>query len=158
MSGAAVLVATTVATDPESAFRLFTVEVDRWWRRGPVYRFRPDRDGVMRFDPGPGGRLVETYDDGTEYEVGRIRAWEPGLRLAFSWRNPNYAPDEETEVEVRFAPAPGGTRVTVRHSGLGRLPPGHPARHGLGDVALLRLMGDWWRSQVAGLDGGRPPG
>lgn len=151
MTGAAVLVATTVAADPETAFRLFTVEVDRWWRRGPVYRFRPDADGTMRFEPGPDGRLVERYGDGSEYEVGRIRAWEPGRRLAFSWRNPNYASGEETEVEVRFSTAPGGTRVTVRHTGLDRLRPGHPARHGLGDVALLRMMGDWWRQQIAGL-------
>ena len=157
MTGAAVLVAVTVAADPDAAFAIFTREVDSWWRRGPVYRFRPDLDGTMRFDPGPDGRLVEVYPDGTEFEVGRVHAWEPGRRLAFSWRNPNYAPGETTEVEVRFAAAAGGTRVIVRHAGFQRLRPDHPARHGLADVALMRMMGGWWRSQLADF-GGRTGG
>ena len=37
-------------------------------------------------------------------------AWEPPNRLV-------YAPGDGTEVEVRFEPAPGGTRVTVEHRG-----------------------------------------
>jgi len=152
MSGAAVMVAVTVAAPPDRAFALFTEEVDRWWRRGPVYRFRPG-GGRMRFDPGPDGRLVEEYDDGSHFEVGRILAWEPGRRLAFEWRNPNFAPGEVTEVEIRFTATEGGTRVVVRHTGWDRLRRGHPARHGLADMALFRMMGDWWRKQLAALAG-----
>lgn len=78
-SSDAVTVTTKVAVDPATAFRVFTEEVDAWWRRGPRYRFRPGRDGVMRFEPGAGGRLVEVYDEaaGDVFEVGRVLAWEP---------------------------------------------------------------------------------
>ena len=148
MSGATVMVAVTVAVDPGRAFAIFTEDVDRWWRRGIAYRFRPD-GGTLRFEPGPDGRLVEEYADGSHFEVGRILAWEPGRLLAFEWRNPNCAPDEATRVEVRFSAAVGGSRVVVRHSGWERLRPDHPARHGLADVPLMRMMGDWWRGQLA---------
>ncbi|BBK34167.1 uncharacterized protein YndB with AHSA1/START domain [Stella humosa] len=157
MSGAAIMVAVTVAAPPERAFALFTDEVDVWWQRGPAYRFRRGNDGTMRFDPGPGGRLVEAYPDGTLFEVGHIRDWQPGRRLAFSWRNPHHSGDEETEVEIEFKAVPGGTRVVVRHSGWDRLNPGHPARHALADVPLMRMMGDWWRGQLAAM-AGRLPG
>ena len=36
------------------------------------------------------------------FEIGRIRAWEPPRRLVFGWRQATFAPDQDTEVEVRF--------------------------------------------------------
>ena len=42
------------------------------------------------------------FDDGEEWEIGPVRHWLPGERLAFGWRVPSFAPDQATEVEVRF--------------------------------------------------------
>ena len=72
---------TTVPLSPDETFSLFTQEVDTWWRRGPRFRAAIDgKQGVMRFEPGEGGRLLEVYDDASSehFELGRILAWEPG--------------------------------------------------------------------------------
>ncbi|HKU97300.1 MAG TPA: SRPBCC domain-containing protein [Vineibacter sp.] len=150
---AKVMVAVTVVADPATAFEIFTQEVDAWWRHGPRYRFRGKRSGTMRFEPGVGGRLVEVYDDasGDLYEVGKILTWEPGARLAFEWRGPNYRPGQVTMVEVRFIATQDGTRVVVEHSGWESLPTGHPARHGMNEVPFLHTMAGWWQEQLADL-------
>ena len=86
MSDAEVVrVTATVGVELEEAFRLFTEEVDAWWRRGP--RFRPgiDRTGVLRFEGHVGGRFVEVFDEeaGDVFVLGRIVTWEPASRLVF---------------------------------------------------------------------------
>jgi hypothetical protein len=139
-----VRVTTTVAVDPATAFAIFTEEVDLWWRRGPRYRFGGGREGALAFEPGVGGRLVEVYAAGDEYEVGRVRAWQPGRRLAFVWRGTTFAPGEETEVEVRFERVAAGTRVTLEHRGWEALRADHPARHGLTGPAFASMVGLWW--------------
>jgi len=136
-----VRVTTVVAVNPRDAFEVFTDEIDRWWRRGPRFR-----DGTLRFEGGPEGRLVEISDEGpgAVFEVGRVLAWEPGSRLQFEWRGRNFAPDEVTEVEVLFEPTGSGTRVTLEHRGWAKLPPGHPVRHGLTGQAFVDKIGLWW--------------
>ena len=77
---------TTVPISPDEAFVLFTEEVDTWWGRGPRFRAAINgKEGVMRFEPGEGGRLLEVYDDAADetFELGRILVWEPGNRLVF---------------------------------------------------------------------------
>jgi uncharacterized protein YndB with AHSA1/START domain len=147
------MVAVTVAADPATAFDLFTRDVDAWWRHGPKYRFRGRKAGVMRFDPGPGGRLVEIYDEaaGDLHEVGKILEWRPPSLLIFEWRASNYRPGQATVVEVRFIAAENGTRVVVEHRGWEALPAGHPARHGMDDVPFLHSMAGWWQEQLASL-------
>jgi uncharacterized protein YndB with AHSA1/START domain len=85
------------------------------------------------------------------FEVGRVRVWEPPRRLAFTWRNGNYAAHEQTEVEVVFVPANAGTLVTVTHRGLSGLRADHPARHGLQDGDFSRMIGLWWGEQMSSL-------
>lgn len=150
---AKVQVAITVEVEPEEAFRLFTEEVDEWWQRGPQFRFRPKRNGTMRFEPGEGGRLVEVYGEGKDdlYEVGRILVWEPGARLVFEWRGPNYREGQVTEVELTFRPHEKGTRILLEHRGWETIPPDHPARHGLASGAFLTMQGSWWDAQLAAL-------
>jgi uncharacterized protein YndB with AHSA1/START domain len=147
------MVAVTVAADPVTAFDIFTQEVDAWWRPGPKYRFGGRKSGRMRFEPGIGGRLIEVYDEGGGdlYEVGKVLVWEPGARLSFEWRAPNYRAGQVTVVEVRFAAARDGTRVIVEHRGWESLPARHPARHGMEELPFLQSMSGWWQEQLGSL-------
>lgn len=156
-----VRVSIDLAVDPHAAFVAFTEDVDQWWASGAKNRFRAPWVGIMRFEPGPHGRLVEVYDDETNdlYEVGRITAWEPGKRLAFTWRIPNFAPDEITHVNITFEPIDSGTRITLEHHGWEHLRLDHPARHGLSGTALRLMRSGWWadhlvavRNHLKGID------
>ncbi len=109
-----------VPVAPDEAFRAFTDEIDDWYERGPYSWNDPERAVAIRFAD---GRLLEVYEEGEPYEMGRVTVWEPGRRLAFAYRNVQLPPDLETEVEVRFEPVAGGTRVTLEHRGLEQLPP-----------------------------------
>jgi len=139
-----VIVTTVVAADPATAFDVFTQEVEAWWKQGP--RFRPSvrGPGVLRFEPGVGGRLLETYDDESIFEFGRVKVWEPGQRLVFEMMSRNFAPGESTEVEVRFEAIGEDTRVTIENRGWERFPEDHPVRHGLGEPAFSNVMSVWW--------------
>jgi uncharacterized protein YndB with AHSA1/START domain len=140
----AVRVTSRVEVDPGTAFRVFTDEVDAWWRAGPRFRWQPERGGALRFEGGQGGRFVEVYPDGESFEVGRIRVWDPPRRLVFDFRARNFAAGESTEVEVSFAPSGDATDVTVVHRGFAALRADHPVRHGLGAGAFENMMGVFW--------------
>jgi len=140
-----VIASTVVALEPAAAFRIFTDEIDRWWRRGPRFRWLTGGDGTLRFEGGLGGRLVEVAADGRdEFELGRILAWEPGAALVFEFRARSFEPGQCTEVEIRFEPVVGGTRVRVEHRGWDALAADHPARHGLAGPAFGGMMEVWW--------------
>jgi hypothetical protein len=71
--------------------------------------------------------------------------------LVLTWRAVNFAPEEETEVEVLFEPSPSGTLVTVCHRGWSKIRPDHPARHGQDVRAFLQGMGHWWGDLLTSL-------
>ena len=147
-------VSISVAIPPTLAFEIFTNQIDLWWRRGPQFRHAGQRAGFIRLEPEVGGRLFESIDtpEGPSvFEVGRVRLWEPPLRLAFSWRNANFAPSESTDVEVEFAPTGTGTLVIVTHRGWEVLPSDHPARHGNVGAQFSRMIGLWWGQQMSSL-------
>nr|NIS28473.1 ATPase [Actinomycetota bacterium]NIT93964.1 ATPase [Actinomycetota bacterium]NIU17600.1 ATPase [Actinomycetota bacterium]NIU63948.1 ATPase [Actinomycetota bacterium]NIW25745.1 ATPase [Actinomycetota bacterium] len=79
-------VTTLVAVEPARAFAVFTEQIGQWWRPQPRFHFMVGRAGTLRFEPGPDGRLVECYDVGPPYEVGRVLVWDPPERLAFEFR------------------------------------------------------------------------
>ena len=135
----AVTVTTCVAVDPTTAFTVFTDEIDRWWRRGPRYRF-VDGHGTLAFTE---GRLVERGPAGS-HEVGRVLQWEPGVRLSFECRAKSFAAGEFTIVEVSFAVEGEGTRVTVVNRGWDKLPAAHPAKAGYEGGAFTAMIGLWW--------------
>jgi len=144
-------VTVTVAVAPAEAFRVFTEDIDRWWRRGPRFRNLRGERGMLCIEPRHDGRVFESLDDADDasaapavIEIGRVLAWEPARRLMFTWRASNFGPDESTEVEVLFEPANSGTRVTVTHRGFASLRPDHPVRHGQAVEAFIRSMGMWW--------------
>jgi len=117
-----ILVSLRVATMPEHAFEMFVCEIGVWWRANALFRFTPRASGVVAFETGLGGRFTETSPDGQVFEIGRITVWEPGIRLAFTWRQASFAPEQVTEVEVRFEPVGNQTRVTVEHRGWDTIP------------------------------------
>jgi uncharacterized protein YndB with AHSA1/START domain len=137
-------VTVTVDVPQDAAFEVFTREIDLWWKRGPAYR-QILRGGVVRLEPGVGGRVFEADDAGQVFERGHVTLWAPPQRLVIEWRGAAFAPGEKTAVDVLFEPtASGGTRVTVVHSGWSSLRPDHPARHGLVGAPMSRMIGQWW--------------
>jgi uncharacterized protein YndB with AHSA1/START domain len=138
---------------PDTAFELFTRDVDIWWRRGMKYRHELGEGGRMAFEPGEGGRFVERYDGGREFEIGRILVWQPGERLSFVWRLSNFAEGQATEVDIRFTPVAEGTRLTLEHRGWDTIPPEHPAHHGLDLTRSQLSRARWWDEQLEALRG-----
>jgi uncharacterized protein YndB with AHSA1/START domain len=150
---AKITVSIRLAVPPDRAFELFTRDVDRWWRRGPRYRPRLGEGGRMAFEPGEGGRFVELYEGGREFEIGRILVWQPGERLSFVWRLSSFANDQATKVDIRFAPVAEGTRLTLEHRGWDTIPLEHPAHHGLDFTRSQLLRARWWDEQLQALRG-----
>lgn len=147
-------VSVLVEVAPSVAFRVFTEEIDQWWRAGLKYRIGGRRRSVIRLEPGVGGRLFECFEtaSGTRvFETGRVTVWQPVSRIVFEWRAVNFAPAEKTEVEVVFEPSPSGTLVTVTHRGWSRIRPDHPARHNHDVGAFLRMLGMWWSDLMTAL-------
>ena len=126
-------VTTVVRADPGTAFRIFTEEIDSWWKRGPGYR---SGDGAMRFDS---GRLLEAGE-----QIGRVLAWEPGVRLLLESWTWSFRPGERTEVEVRFEAVGDGTRVTVEHRGWELRP------SGAGEFRTVVSL--WWGSMLPAIN------
>ena len=146
-----VLVALRVKATPQRAFDVFTTEIGLWWRHNPLFAFTPREPGVMAFEPGPEGRLIETRANGKVFEIGKVRAWEPPSRLVFGWRQAAFAPGQDTEVEVRFEPVGDETRVTVEHRGWDSVPQDHVARHHFPDAVFLQRHGEWWQTLLAAM-------
>ncbi|MBW8816216.1 MAG: SRPBCC family protein [Caulobacterales bacterium] len=146
-----VFVALRVKASPDRAFAVFVEEIGEWWRPSALFETTP-RPGRLSFEPGEGGRLVETRAGGKVFEIGRILAWEPPTRLAFSWRQANFPPDLTTEVEIRFEAVGEETRVSVEHRGFDRVPEGSAARHRFPDPALLARLAEFWQAQIRSLD------
>lgn len=141
-----VLVSLRVPASPERAFEAFTRDIALWWRPNGLFRFTPRSPGVIAFETGEGGRLTETLASGKVFEIGRIRAWEPPHRLVFGWRQATFAPDQDTEVEIRFEAVDDQTRVTVEHTGWDSVPQAHAARHRFPATVFLTRHGEWWQT------------
>ena len=153
-----------VATDPMTAFTVFTDELDLWWVRGPINAYDSGRLVEMRCEPGVGGRILEVYDaeSGDGLELARITVWEPGRRLA--WKSSL----DDVTIDVRFDPTATGTIVrleaTVAEGGEDRA-----ARVRLGDARVVRRvdgasakrrlarLATWRASLSPSTTPGRPP-
>jgi hypothetical protein len=142
---ASVRLSISVALDPDTAFEVFTEEIDSWYRRGPHNFADPARAVGIRFEPGVGGRLIEVYDGdtGEGLTAGEIVVWEPGRRLVF-------VDNRKTEVDVLFEPdGDAATRVTLEHRGLERLLPDEAVQHAkFGGQLLLKWYGAYLRERT----------
>ena len=146
-----VLVALRIAAPPSRVFEAFTAEIGAWWRPNALFQTGRHPDGKLSIEPGLDGRLLETHADGDVDEIGRIRAWEPPVRLVLTWRPISFAADQETEVHVRFEPVDGVTRVVVEHFGWDGIPQEHAARHGFPLVTFQQRLAEWWRDLLDAL-------
>lgn len=103
-----------VRRSTQDAFSLFTTRMTEWW---PMQRFTfgPGRSYEVVMEPYIGGRFYERYQDGDEFTIGEVLAWERPNRVVFTWRGRWALP---TEVSVQFTQEePLVTRVQVEHSG-----------------------------------------
>ena len=145
-----VLVALRVRASPDRAFAAFTDEIARWWQPNGLFQFTPGRTGTLAFTD---GRLVETYDDGTVFVVGDVKEWAPPHKLVVAWRQAGFAPDQETELHVRFDGTDDGrTRVTVEHFGWDTIPAENKTRHGFPLPVFALHFAQWWQAHLRALD------
>lgn len=108
-----------VRLDAMAAFRLFTEEIAAWWPLAS-HSVGGDQAVACAFEPRVGGRIVETLRSGDEHVWGKVGVWQPPYRLVFSW-HPGRGADTAQEIELRFSPDEGGTRVELEHRGWERL-------------------------------------
>lgn len=102
-----------VRSDRRHTFDTFVLTIGVWW---PVTPFSAGRDQVrdVTFEQRAGGRVYETWQDGTEVDWGEVRVWEPPERFVMTWNMTSVV----TEVELSFAVlGPALTRVGVEHRG-----------------------------------------
>jgi len=102
-----------VRSDRQHTFDTFVDTIGIWW---PVTPFSAGKDQVrdVTFERRHGGRVFETWRDGTEVDWGEVLVWEPPGRFVMTW---NVA-GAVTEVELTFtAVGPALTRVAVEHRG-----------------------------------------
>jgi uncharacterized protein YndB with AHSA1/START domain len=102
-----------VRSDRPHTFGTFVRTIGVWW---PVTPFSAGRDQVrdVTLEQHAGGRVYETWQDGTEVDWGEVRVWEPPERFVMTWNMTTVV----TEVELTFAVlGPALTRVSVEHRG-----------------------------------------
>ena len=148
--GSRVLLATRVNATPARAFAAFTEEIGQWWRPNGLFQFTRRR-GVLSFEPGANRRLIETYADGTVFVIGEVRIWDPPYRLVVTWRYESFAPDQSTELHVRFEEVGDQTRITVEHFGWDTIPQRHAARHGFPLATFQLRFAEWWQAMLGDL-------
>ena len=105
----------SVRVPVETAFRVFTAELGSWWPLASKSVSQADAETVV-VEPRVGGRVVEKARGGEEHLWGEVLVWEPPSRFAFSW-HPGRAAETAQEVDVRFTPVGGVTRVELEHRG-----------------------------------------
>lgn len=107
-----------IAAPPERVFRALTDgnEVVKWWGSPDTYRI-----DEFKADLRVGGRWHSRGHavDGKPFQTeGEFLEVDPPRVLSQTW-NPDWAPGLKTKLTYRLDPIPGGTRLTLRHEGLG---------------------------------------
>ncbi len=105
--------AMVVRSDIGHTFGTFVRTIGAWW---PVQPFSAGKDRVrdVTIEQRRGGRVYETWADGTVVDWGELLAWEPPARFVMTWNMTTAA----TEVELTFTSlGPALTRVAVEHRG-----------------------------------------
>jgi uncharacterized protein YndB with AHSA1/START domain len=114
-----------VECDPSHAFDLWAARTSLWWPHS--HSRSGDPDLTVTFEPRAGGRIFERTSGGIEYDWGEIIVWDPPRRLEYLWHIYGDR-SQATEVTIVFEPRPGGTLVSIVHSGWDRIPQGAELR------------------------------
>jgi uncharacterized protein YndB with AHSA1/START domain len=130
----------TVDCTVEEAFRVFTADATSWW---PVetHSIHQSVKEVV-FEPHAGGEVYEIAESGERGHWATVLEWDPPSRLVLAW-NILSAEAEPTEVEVRFLPADGGTRVELEHRGWERLAEGGAEKRASYDTGWDFVLGEY---------------
>jgi uncharacterized protein YndB with AHSA1/START domain len=121
----------------ERAFSVFTEEFGNF--KPPEHNMLGVEIAETVFEPRVGGSLYDRGVDGSECRWARVLAYEPPVRVVFSWDvSPHWQIEtnleKTSEVEVRFiAETPRRTRVELEHR--------HLQRHGDGWEGLREGVG-----------------
>jgi uncharacterized protein YndB with AHSA1/START domain len=112
---AAVRKTVRVPWSQEEAFRRFTAGIAGWW---PLrsHSVMGQKAETVIFEEKLGGRIYERSPSGEESTWGTVTAWEPPHRVAFTW-HPGRDPRRPPDIELRFFPEGGGSRLELVHSG-----------------------------------------
>lgn len=144
----------TVDAPPADAFAGFTDGMGTWWPR--AYTWSGELLESIGVEGHVGGFCFEIGANGMRLDWGRVSAWEPPRRLAFTWqigpdRVPQPNPARASEVEVSFEDGAGErTRVTVVHGGWERIGDGAEAyREQLADARAWETILEAYASAVA---------
>jgi uncharacterized protein YndB with AHSA1/START domain len=110
-----IVLAIDLAVSPGLAYIAFTERFGEWW---PIETHSLSRNPATscRLDARHGGEVGERAPDGTLHAWGEVLEVEPGRRIRFSW-HPGREPGTAQWIEVEFAPAAGGSRITLTHGG-----------------------------------------
>jgi len=107
-----------VTCRPETAFRLWTEGIGKWWPADHTVSGDP---AAVVFEGRVGGRVFERARDGSEYEWGRVTLWEPPSLLGYTWYLGGES-DDATDVRIGFcASGDDSTVVEIQHQGWERL-------------------------------------
>jgi len=120
----AIVITIELELTPGRAYSLFTEHFAEWW---PAATHSLSRDPATRchLDARRGGAVDERAPDGSRHAWGQVLEVEPGRRIRFSWY-PGREPETAQWIEVGFASAADGCRVTLTHGGweaLGEIAP-----------------------------------
>lgn len=102
-----------IRSDAAHTFDTFVRTIGVWW---PVQPFSAGKYRVrdVTIEQRTGGRVYETWADGTVVEWGKLLVWDPPARFVMTWAETPVP----TEVELSFAAlGPAMTRVMVEHRG-----------------------------------------
>src|SRR5690349_7489806 len=109
--------ATIVRGARARTFDVFVREIGSWWPTGP-FSLGHDKVVAVTFEPRLGGRVYETWADGTEVAWGEVIGWQPPSRFTITWT----VLTAVTVVEVVFTElGPSLTRVALEHRGWEKL-------------------------------------
>jgi uncharacterized protein YndB with AHSA1/START domain len=130
----------TVDCAVEEAFRVFTADATSWWpvESHSIYQTVSE----IVFEPHAGGEVYEIAESGERGHWATVLEWDPPSRLVLAWNILN-AEAEPTEVEVRFLPEDGGTRVELEHRGWERLAEGGAEKRANYDTGWEFVLGEY---------------
>ena len=147
-----VIVSLRVAATPERAFEVFTRDIGVWWQPNDLFRFTPRSPGMIALEAGEGGRFTETLANGKVFEIGRVTGLGARRRLALTWRQATFAPDQMTTCR-------GAVRAgrRARRGSPSTIPAGTAFRKSTWRAIPFRTgcscagMREWWQQLLAGL-------